>query len=141
MSALDMTVAEREAYLADLHVGVLSIAREGRGPLALPIWYTYEPGGAVVLSMDDSSLKARLLGARGRATLTAQTEAPPYKYVMVEGPITIGAHDHDARALAVRYLGENMGAWYAEHNRPGDDSVTVRLHPEQWLTIDYAKMT
>jgi hypothetical protein len=34
-----------------------------------------------------------------------------------------------------------MGAWYAERNPAGDDSVTVRLHPEQWLTIDYGKMT
>ncbi len=141
MSPLDMTTDEREAFLAGLHVGVLSIGREGKGPLALPIWYAYEAGGDVVLSMDGASLKARLLGARGRATLTVQDEAPPYKYVMVEGPVTIGAHDHDSRALASRYLGEEMGAWYAEHNPPGDDSVTVRLHPAQWLTIDYAKMT
>lgn len=144
MSALDMTNDEREAFLAGLHVGVLSIGRERKGPLALPIWYMYDPsvdGGAVVLSMDGASLKARLLGARGRATLTVQDEAPPYKYVMVEGPVTIGRHDHDSLALASRYLGEQMGAWYAEHNAPGDDSVTVRLHPEQWLTIDYGKMT
>ncbi len=141
MSQLDMTVAEREAYLADLHVGVLSIGREGKGPLALPIWYMYEPGGAVVLSMDGASLKARLLGARGRATLTVQIETPPYTYVMVEGPVTIGEHDHDSLALASRYLGPEMGAWYDERNPPGGDSVTVRLHPEQWLTIDYGKMT
>jgi nitroimidazol reductase NimA-like FMN-containing flavoprotein (pyridoxamine 5'-phosphate oxidase superfamily) len=134
-----MTVAEREAFLADLHVGVLSIARDGKGPLALPIWYQYEPGGAVVLSMDGASVKARLLGARGRATLTVQDETPPYKYVMVEGPVAIGSHDHDSLGLATRYLGAQMGAWYAEHNPPGEGSVTVRLTPEQWLTIDYGK--
>ena len=40
-----MTKEEREAFLADLHVGVISIAEEGRGPLTVPIWYSYEPGG------------------------------------------------------------------------------------------------
>jgi len=34
-----MTKQERESFLADLHVGVISIAEEGRGPLTVPIWY------------------------------------------------------------------------------------------------------
>ena len=46
---LRMTRAEREAFLADVHVGVLSIAEPGRGPLAAPIWYGYEPGGEIWL--------------------------------------------------------------------------------------------
>jgi hypothetical protein len=69
-----------------------------------------------------------------------QQEQPPYKYGMVEGPVEIGPVSHDALALATRYLGEQMGAWYAEHNPTSDDSVTVRLRPEQWLTVDYGKM-
>ena len=36
-----MTKEERGAFLADLHVGVISIAEEGRGPLTVPIWYFY----------------------------------------------------------------------------------------------------
>lgn len=141
MAKLDMTTDEREAFLADLHVAVLSIAREGKGPLSLPIWYRYEPGGPVVLSMDRASLKVRLLSARGRATLTVQTEQPPYRYVMVEGAVTIEEHDHaDSMRLAVRYLGPDLGARYVQQNPPGDHSVTVHLHPEQWLTVDYGKM-
>lgn len=140
MGNLDMTVDEREAFLADVRVGVLSIARRDRGPLALPIWYLYEPGGDVVVSMDGASLKARLLGHAGRATMTVQQEQPPYRYVMVEGPVEIGPAGHDGLALATRYLGERMGAWYAERNPTTDASVTVRLRPEQWLTVDYGKM-
>ena len=45
MADTDMTTDEREAFLADLHVGILSIARDDKGPLALPIWYWYEDGG------------------------------------------------------------------------------------------------
>ena len=33
MSDLDMTIEEREAFLADVHIGILSIARDGKGPL------------------------------------------------------------------------------------------------------------
>jgi nitroimidazol reductase NimA-like FMN-containing flavoprotein (pyridoxamine 5'-phosphate oxidase superfamily) len=37
-----MTPAEREAFLAGLHVGVISLVDAGRGPLTVPIWYAYE---------------------------------------------------------------------------------------------------
>ena len=33
---LAMSPAEREAFLAETHVGIVSIAEEGRGPLAVP---------------------------------------------------------------------------------------------------------
>ena len=36
--SLKMTKDEREAFLADLHVGVISIEDPGRGPLTVPIW-------------------------------------------------------------------------------------------------------
>jgi len=139
MADTDMTVAEREAFLAGLHVGVLSIAREGKGPLALPIWYLYD-GDDVLISMNGTSAKAQLLRKRGRATFTVQQEAPPYQYVMVEGEVTIGEHDIDIEALAARYLGDEMGAWYTKNNPPSADSVVVRLHPDQWLTVDYGKV-
>jgi nitroimidazol reductase NimA-like FMN-containing flavoprotein (pyridoxamine 5'-phosphate oxidase superfamily) len=34
--SLIMTQQEREAFLADVHVGVISISDEGRGPLTVP---------------------------------------------------------------------------------------------------------
>jgi PPOX class probable F420-dependent enzyme len=139
MAELDMTSEEREAFLADVHVGILSIARVDKGPLALPIWYQYEDGD-VVISMAAESLKAELLRRAGRASMTVQDETPPYRYVMVEGQVTLGAEAHDVLAMATRYLGPEMGAWYAEQNAGGDEeSVVVRLTPERWLTCDYNK--
>jgi len=138
MADTDMTVAEREAFLAGVHVGVLSIAREGKGPLSLPIWYLYADGD-VLISMNGASVKAELLRKRGRATLTVQQEKPPYKYVMVEGAVTVQQEDLDIEALAVRYLGPEMGAWYAQNNPPNDDTVVARLTADQWLTVDYGK--
>ena len=138
MAELNMTTEEREAFLADVHVGILSIARTGKGPLALPIWYQYEDGD-VFIGMGGNSLKARLLRRAGRATMTVQTETPPYKYVMVEGPVVVLAEQRDDYAMASRYLGPELGKWYAENNPSTSESVIVRLRPETWLTCDFGK--
>jgi len=135
---MDMTESERDEFLADLHVGILAIARKDKGPLALPIWYQYEDGD-VVIHMDGSSVKAKLLRATGRATMTVQTEAPPYKYVSVEGPVVVQAEERDDLAMAVRYLGPEFGRWYVDNNPSTDESVVARLTPERWLTCDFAK--
>jgi L-2-hydroxyglutarate oxidase LhgO len=85
------------------------------------------------------SLKARLLRAAGRATMTVQTETAPYQYVSVEGPVTLEAKRHDSLELATRYLGPELGQWYVEHSPDTDDVVTVVLTPEHWRTHDFNK--
>ena len=138
-----MTDAERDAFLADVHVGVLSMNEPDRGPLTAPIWYAYEPGGEVILMTGPNSRKGRLLAVGTRVSLCAQTEAPPYAYVTVEGPVTAiepPDADVDMRPMAIRYLGPELGAQYAAAMALAeDDSVMVRIRPEHWLTVDYAK--
>ncbi len=137
--SLAMTRDERENFLAGLHVGVVSISREGRAPLTVPIWYDYEPGGELWLITDRHSLKGKCLSAVTRFSLCAQTEAPPYQYVSVEGPFYTTPTSHaELEAMAVRYLGEKQGKAYAGDG-PGADSMTVRLTPEKWLSVDYNK--
>ena len=36
-----MSRSEREAFLTEVHVGIIAIAEQGRGPLAVPVWYAY----------------------------------------------------------------------------------------------------
>ena len=136
---ISMTPEEAEAFLVDVHVGVLAIEHPGHGPLALPIWYQYEDG-ALIIGMSGTSLKARLLRAAGRATLTVQTEAPPYQYVCVEGPVVVAAEQRDDLSMATRYLGPDMGKWYADNNPSTAASVVARLTPEKWRTADFGKM-
>ena len=83
--SLAMTKQERETFLADLHVGIISISEEGRGPLTVPIWYSYEPGGELRVVTAKTSRKARLLQHAERFSVCVQTETLPYKYVSVEG--------------------------------------------------------
>jgi PPOX class probable F420-dependent enzyme len=143
MSELSMTKAEREAFLAGLHVGVVSVIEPDRGPLAVPVWYGYEPGGDVWLLTGRGTRKAAAFGQAGRASLCAQTENAPYQYVTVEGPVSIeDSFDPDRRReLAEKYLGQEFGALYlASTEESSADDVTVRLHPEHWLSVDYNKM-
>lgn len=134
-----MTRAEREAFLAEVHVGVLAVDEPGRAPHALPIWYLYVDGD-LLIGIEGSSRKAALLRAAGRATVTAQSEAIPYKYVSVEGPVTLEPAYHDEIVLAARYLGDELAIWYVDNNPRTDDSVTIRLHPEHWRTFDFSKL-
>ncbi len=139
-----MTKNEREAFLAGTHVGVLSVDDPGRGPLTLPIWYGYEPGGAVRVVTGGNSKKSRLLRQAGRASLLVQTETPPYQYVSVEGPVSFGDPEfqRDHHDLACRYLGEQMAEMYLQMTAAErEGSILVILKPERWLSVDYKKMT
>ncbi len=138
--SVHMSKAEREAFLADVHVGVLAVVREdGRAPLATPVWYGYSPGGPVSLTTGGSSRKARAIAAAGRFSLCAQDEAPPYKYVTVEGPAVIEPAALTERvAIARRYLGGEAGAAWVAANLAVDD-VIIRMTPEHWQSADFGK--
>ncbi len=140
MSGLTMPEDERQAFLAGMHVGVMGIADGDRGPLTVPVWYDYEPGGDVIVLTGVDSRKYRLATAAGRFSLCAQTEDLPYRYVMVEGPIVDDrpATHADSLSMAVRYLGEELGAAYAANS--GDGSVRLALRPERWYSVDYGKL-
>jgi nitroimidazol reductase NimA-like FMN-containing flavoprotein (pyridoxamine 5'-phosphate oxidase superfamily) len=141
--SLAMSKDEREAFLAALHVGVISIEDPGRGPLTAPIWYAYEPGGELRVVTDRDSKKGRLLAVGKRISLVAQSEEVPYAYVSVEGPITSiepADRERDTLPIAQRYLGSELGLQYVNATASErDDSVVVRMRPERWLTVDYKK--
>ncbi|HEX9814171.1 MAG TPA: pyridoxamine 5'-phosphate oxidase family protein [Myxococcota bacterium] len=140
-----MSRDEREKFLAGVHVGILSLYQEGRGPLAAPVWYAYTPGGEVQIVTERASRKGKLLEEGMRISLCVQDEAPPYKYASVEGPIVrIAPSDaeRNERPLAHRYLGAEAGDHYMESamdGRAADAMILVRLRPERWLTADYSK--
>ncbi|UXA16105.1 pyridoxamine 5'-phosphate oxidase family protein [Mycobacterium sp. SMC-4] len=134
-----MTNDERERFLADVHVGVIAVERKNRAPLAVPIWYGYQPGQEVLLWTEAESLKHRLIRSAGRFALTAQDEQPPYRFVTVEGEVTgiTDADDEVVRALAVRYLGREAGDQFTDENLTST-SIVIRMRPTRWLSEDYS---
>jgi hypothetical protein len=134
-----MTGSEREAFLAAVHVGIVSIADGHRGPIAAPIWYSYEPGGPVRILTGPNSRKAVAARKAGRVSLCAQSETLPYRYVSIEGPVAIEPpKPGESLAMAVRYLGQEAGARYAAGSADGDSIVLV-ITPQRWLSQDYGK--
>jgi nitroimidazol reductase NimA-like FMN-containing flavoprotein (pyridoxamine 5'-phosphate oxidase superfamily) len=134
------TETERQEFLGGLHVGVLSVAADGRPPASIPIWYDYTPGGNIRINTGASSRKAKLIEQAGAVTLVAQREEPPYQYVVVEGTVveTTKPTPEDVReAIAIRYLGEEGGRAFVR-SLEGRDSVLFTVRPDRWLTADFS---
>jgi hypothetical protein len=143
-----LTRDERERFLSELHVGVVSVVDGDRGPLTSPVWYTYEPGGDIVFCTRDTTRKARRLAVGDRVSFLAQVEGDIGKgilprYVSVEGPVVTldrADLDRDLRPIVHRYLGREIGDGYLKATR-GDaatDEIVVHIRPERWLTRDFA---
>ena len=139
-----MTTAERERFLAEVRVGVMSVAEEGKAPLTVPIWYWYTPGSEVAVWMTATTRKATLLRRAGRFSLCVQAEQTPYRYVSVEGPIVAietADVERDARPIARRYLGVEEGDAFVAgtiDTLTGGHDLVFRMRPERWLTADYS---
>lgn len=136
-----MTQAEKESFLAALHVGVLSIPREGAAPLTTPIWYQYSPGGELLVMTGTHSRKGKLLREGLPVSFCVQNESPPYAYVTVDGHVSSirqSLMEEELRPLARRYLGKSGGDAYTD--REGvTDTITVRVKIDHWLAVDYSK--
>jgi len=138
-----MSAAEREEFLADVHVGVLSAAIDTAGQtVAVPVWYSYQPGGLVTVLTGRRSRKAAAIRAAGRFGLCAQDASPPYRYVSVEGAVISEEEPGPGERLTMarRYLGTAGGDRYlADNPDPGRENVAFRMRPQHWLSQDQGK--
>jgi nitroimidazol reductase NimA-like FMN-containing flavoprotein (pyridoxamine 5'-phosphate oxidase superfamily) len=135
-----LSVGDREQFLAEPHIAALSVsAGLGRGPLTVPMWYQYEPGGEAWVLTESASLKARLIQAEGRFTLMVDRTAPTVRYVSVEGPVirTIPETDELVWEMASRYLPPDKAkAYVAQAKAEFGEQVAIYLRPERWLSSD-----
>ncbi|MFI6848307.1 pyridoxamine 5'-phosphate oxidase family protein [Kitasatospora sp. NBC_00085] len=145
-----MSIPERESFLVAAHVGVLAgvlaVGGDGAGPgnglLAVPIWYSYRPGGVLTVLTGRDSAKARRIRSAGRFALCAQQEEPPCRYVSVEGPViaiedavdpaerAAMAHRDMPPATARAYLAATTGQLTAD--------IAIRMRPARWQSADFA---
>lgn len=138
--AMALSPEERERMLAEPHIAAVSVdAGDGRAPLTVPVWYSYEPGGDVWILTGRDSRKAQLIERTGRFSLMVDRVTPSIRYVSVEGPVTgtaPGTRD-DLRAIAARYLpaGEVDGYVRVAEADHGPQ-VVIRMRPQRWLGAD-----
>ncbi len=131
---------EREQFLAEPHTAALSVsAGDKRGPLTVPIWYQYSPGGEVWFHTTVGSRKAKLIEAAGRVSLMVDEAGERVRYVSVEGPVTRTAPGTEdvVREMTARYLPPDRVAPYvefalAEHG----EQIVYFVRPERWLSVD-----
>jgi nitroimidazol reductase NimA-like FMN-containing flavoprotein (pyridoxamine 5'-phosphate oxidase superfamily) len=135
-----LSVHDREQFLAEPHIAALSVSDgPGRGPLTVPIWYQYRPGGEVWILTESTSRKVRLIEAAGRFTLMVDRVTPTTRYVSVEGPVTrtIAGTDALRREIAERYLPpEQAEAYLKLAEAEFDPEIAIYLRPERWLSSD-----
>jgi PPOX class probable F420-dependent enzyme len=140
-----MSQQEKETFLAAVHVGVLSIPREGQAPLTVPVWYGYEAGGEIWFVTGRTSHKGQLLTLGCLVSLCVQDEKPPYKYVTVEGTVSAVKRsevERDVRPLAHRYLGRERGDHFVATTggaEAREENILVCVRPQRWLAVDYGK--
>ena len=140
MSDASLSVRDRELFLAEPHIAALAVsAGPDRGPLTLPIWYQYQPGGEVWVLTEAKSRKVRLIEAAGRFSLMAERRVPTNRYVSVEGPVTriVPCTDELLVEMTERYLTPERVPAYLELARTEfGEQVAIYLRPERWLAAD-----
>ena len=126
-----MDQARLDRFLRDRRVGVLAVPRDGKAPLATPVWYDWD-GRRARIQVEATSTKAKLLARAGgtpRVALTVQAEAPPYRYAVLYGPAVLRPNEPGLRRrIADRYFGRLAGGRYVQQeDAEGRDETKLRI--------------
>ncbi|GAC1405950.1 MAG: pyridoxamine 5'-phosphate oxidase family protein [Mycobacterium sp.] len=131
---------EREKFLAEPRIAALSVsAGDKRGPLTVPIWYQYSPGGEPWVLTGAASRKHRLIEAQREFTLMVERVEPTVRYVAVDGPVSHiePGTDEQLVEMTERYLAPDKVDGYLEYaRRELGENVAIYLRPQHWLSAD-----
>jgi nitroimidazol reductase NimA-like FMN-containing flavoprotein (pyridoxamine 5'-phosphate oxidase superfamily) len=140
LKRMALSKEEREQFLAEPHTAALSVsAGDKRGPLTVPVWYQYAPGGEPWVLTGEGSRKHRLIETQGEFTLMVQRLEPTVRYVAVDGPVSRIERGTDELLVEVtkRYLPPEAVEPYLEMaRREHGPSVVIHMKPEHWLSAD-----
>ncbi|MGI8550457.1 MAG: pyridoxamine 5'-phosphate oxidase family protein [Dehalococcoidia bacterium] len=100
---------------------------------AVPVWYRFSEGTFRILT-ERGSQKHRNALRSGRATLCIDEREQLYRFVMVEGGVTVvDPVSYEQRlALHVHYRGESAAHRIVDAGGH-EKMVMLVLHPERWL--------
>jgi len=110
-----------------------------RGPLTVPIWYQYSPGGQPWVLTGAGSRKHRLIEAAGSFSLMVERSEPTVRYVAVDGPVSRiePATDEHLVEMTERYLAPEKVDGYLDYaRRELGENVLIVLDPRHWLSAD-----
>jgi PPOX class probable F420-dependent enzyme len=130
----EMSAEQREAFLKEARVGILSMVMAGGAPIAVPIWYDWD-GERVRMFTDRASVKVARIRRDARVCFTvAEPAGPPEAWVSFEGTASIEEEGGFALAqkLAPRYYSpEKAARTLEEWAHTADDQVLVVIEPRR----------
>ena len=134
---MPLTRSEIDSFISEPNIAVVSTTGPTGRPHAMPIWYLWRDG-KVLFHTGPNSKKMRNLRKNNRISVVVDTKAAPYKVVVIEGTARELPEDRVlGREMAIHYLGETMGARYAD--RPSEPSTLVEVTPTKVISWDYAR--
>ncbi len=145
LGPMALSTDERQAFLAEPHIGALSIAAgPDAAPLLIPIWYDYSPGGDLWFLTGARSRKVALLEAAGKCTMMVERWSPSIRYVSASGTVvsTTPATLADLSTMANRYLpAEAVGGYVSAASAGLPDQVRVTVRLDHWLGADMGRVS
>ena len=142
-----LTEQERDEFLRERHVSVLSVASEdARPPLTVPVWYAYQDDGNLFFftgTTGEPVRKTQLIQQAGVLSLVVQREELPYRYVAVECSLVRVDQPPSAEQM-LRVVGRYLPAEQARGfvsdvlERATPHLVGFTLRPDRWNTLDFA---
>ena len=130
MAAIDTHVGE---FLRRTLVAVISTVDNSGRPRSAPIWFHWEDGAAYMFT-GRNTLKWRNIQRYPYASLCVDWREPPYKSIILDGPIEeVERSPYElALSMALRYYGEEQGVIFAEDYKDQSENVAVfRLVPKR----------
>ncbi|KAA0113966.1 pyridoxamine 5'-phosphate oxidase family protein [Mycolicibacterium sp. P9-22] len=131
--------AAREQFLAEPRTAALSVSLgSSRGPLTVPIWYQYTPGGEPWVLTGAGTRKAQSIEAAGFFSLMAQRLEPTRRYVAVDGAVSQiqPATDDQIVELTLRHLSGDAADRHIDFLRNRGEHLAITMRPEHWLYVD-----
>ncbi|WP_338015796.1 pyridoxamine 5'-phosphate oxidase family protein [Kitasatospora sp. CB01950] len=118
-------------------------AGDGHGPLVVPVWCWYEPGGDVRVLTDAGCRKALPIERAGRFSLMVECTVPRVGCVSVEGLVVCTSpgsielfRDVAAHCLAPELVDRCVEIAAA---RCSGERVVFHMRPEGWLSRDLSE--
>ncbi len=130
----EMTTEQRDAFLAEARIGMLSMLTATGAPTAIPIWYEWD-GAQARMFTSHTSPKIGRIRRDGRVCLTvAEPTGMPEAWVAIEGVASIeeGTGYALAERLAPHYYPPGKAALtLTEWGRSATEWVTIIITPSR----------
>ena len=125
-----MTRAHTDELLREPHISIITTLRPDGTPHMTPVWHLFD-GDRVIVSVEESSVKARNVRHDPRVALCVATPESPQRWASVTGTAVLSKEGvaEAVRAVSVLYMGAAEGEPYAEQVLADLDFILISITP------------